>query len=72
MKIEVGDKVYHKSNSNIVWVVDKIETEEAHCSTIIKDTYEKKEVKFAISSLAKINDESIGDTIIFRSRNNHF
>lgn len=53
--LKIGDKVYHKSNSSIIWVVEKIEAEEVLCSTLIKETFEQKKQKFELSSVEKYN-----------------
>jgi len=41
-EFKIGDNIFHKSNSTIVWTIEKIENNEAVCSTLVKDTYEQK------------------------------
>lgn len=59
----IGDKVYHRSDSSIIWVIEKIEKDEAYCSTVIKETAELKKEKFALITLAKINESGNGSFI---------
>ena len=72
MNIIAGDKVYHKSNSSIIWVVDKIEKDIAFCSTVIKDTFEKKEEKFYLTSISKVIHSGFGIHVGPGTRRNHF
>ena len=55
-----GDKVYHRSDSSIVWVIEKIEKYEAYCSTLLKGTAELKKEKFVLTTLEKINESGNG------------
>lgn len=64
-----GDKVYHRSNSSIVWVIEKIEKGEAYCSTLLKGTAELKKGKFLLTTLAKINKRRNGGIIFGVSDN---
>ena len=52
-ELKIGDKVFHKSNSSIVWIVERINENEAYCSTVIKETLEQKRETFAITSIQK-------------------
>lgn len=56
-ELKPGDKVYHKSLTNVIWVIDKIENGEAYCSTLNKETLEKKTQSFALTSIEKVNDK---------------
>lgn len=67
---KIGDNIYHKSNSRIVWTIEKIEDNEVFCSTLIKDTYEQKKAIFALSSIAKCGGPKIYVGKV--SRNRHF
>lgn len=70
-ELKLGDKIYHKSASNIVWVVDKIENGEVHCSTLNKVTLEKKIQAFTIASVVKIEENPL-PIIIPRKRSDHW
>lgn len=59
----IGDKVYHRSDSSIIWVIEKIEKDEAYCSTLIKGTAELKKEKFNLTTLAKVNESGNGGFI---------
>lgn len=50
---EIGDSVYHKSNPSVLWTIEKIEGNEAYCSTIIKNTLEQKKEKLSLTSIIK-------------------
>jgi hypothetical protein len=63
-----GDKVYHKSNSSIVWIIEKIENDEAYCSTVNNDTRQKSNERFALVTIAKINDQGYGGIMFGNSR----
>lgn len=63
-KFSLGDKVYHKSDSSIVWVIERIEKDEAYCSTLNGETKELKKERFSLVSLEKIDDKG-SDRIIF-------
>ena len=71
MEISTGDKIYHKSTPNIIWVVEKIKDNEAYCSTLIPETCEKKEAKFLLPTIAKVTDSG-GGFYISKGRNNHY
>ncbi|WP_353778032.1 hypothetical protein [Winogradskyella sp. 3972H.M.0a.05] len=68
---KVGDNVFHKSNSSIVWTIEKVENGEALCSTIIKDTYEQKKAVFVLTSIQKCASRS-KIRVSKRSRDNYF
>jgi hypothetical protein len=53
MEFKIGDKVIHKSNSSVFWIIERFEDDEAYCSTILKDTKEQKKEKFALTSIEK-------------------
>lgn len=68
-----GDKVYHKSNSSLIWVIEKIENNEAYCSTVNKETRQKTNERFLLVTIAKISDSGNGGIVFGNSRNkNHF
>lgn len=52
-KFEIGECIYHKSNSGVKWVVERIDNDDIYCSTIIKDTLEQKKEVFFASSIEK-------------------
>ncbi len=67
--INVGDKIYHKSNYSVIWVVEKITEEGVHCSTVIKETFEQKKETFAITSIEKYSSSPI---YISKPKRNNF
>lgn len=69
-EFKIGDNIYHKSNPTIAWTIDKIENNEAFCSTLIKETYEHKKVIFSLTSIEKCAEPTI--FIGKRTRNNHY
>lgn len=71
MEFKPGDKVYHKSDSSTVWVIEDIEKEEAFCSTLDPQTKAKLKESFPIVTLVKINDSGNGGIIIGNSRNRY-
>lgn len=67
---QIGDQVFHKSNSSIVWIVESVTETEVYCSTVIKETLEQKKETFAITSIKKCAEPR---AIISRStRSNHW
>ncbi|CAM1364237.1 hypothetical protein [Tenacibaculum xiamenense] len=68
---KIGDKIFHKSESRVTWIIESIENGEATCSTVIKETLEQKRQKFKLASIEKCGAETfrIGST---KRRNNHF
>ena len=62
-EFQLGDKVYHRSDPSIVWVIEKIDKEEAYCSTLLKGSAELKKEKFLFPTLQKINDSPNGGII---------
>jgi hypothetical protein len=37
-KFKVGDRVFHKSDFTVIWVIERINENEAFCSTLLKDS----------------------------------
>lgn len=66
-----GDKVYHKSDSSTIWVIEYIEKEEAFCSTLNLQTKAKQKESFPLVTIVKINSKGNGGIIIGNSRNKH-
>lgn len=58
-EFKIGDKIYHASNSSVYWIIEKIENNEAFCSTLIKETLEQKKEKFTLTSIKKYKTPSI-------------
>lgn len=71
LEFNLGDKVYHKSDSSIIWVIENIENEEAYCSTLDIVTKKIQKEKFALLTLGKINDNGNGGIITGNSKNPH-
>ncbi|GAB3013788.1 hypothetical protein GCM10027051_16260 [Niabella terrae] len=67
---QIGDQVFHKSNSSVVWIVESITETEVYCSTVIKETLEQKKETFAITSIKKCAEPRA--IIGSRTRNNHW
>ena len=72
-EFNLGDKVYHKSNSSIIWVIERIEKEknEAHCSTLDGVTKELKRERFALITLNRVDERGNGGIIFGRTPNKH-
>ena len=70
--LKVGDLVYNKTLPTTRWIIEKIEDGQALCSTVIKETLEKKEEKFSIISLEKIDESIPSFKTIPRSRNHMY
>jgi hypothetical protein len=69
--LKIGDEVFHKSNSSIKWVVEKIDDNEVYCSTVIKETLEQKKEIFALTSIEKCSKRP--NIIVGKvTRNNHY
>lgn len=66
--IKIGDEIFHKSNSTIKWIVERIHDgeNEVYCSTVVKETFEQKKETFAITSIEKCAEP----TITFSNRTN--
>jgi len=66
-----GDKIFHKSNPSIAWIIEKIEGNDAVCSTVISETLEYKKHKFSIMSIEKCatNTVIVGGR---KKRNNYY
>lgn len=72
-ELNPGDKVYHLSDSSIVWVIESIENNEAYCSTLLKDTKELKKEKFIIVTLKKIVErDGLGVYFSSNKRSNRY
>lgn len=56
---KIGDNIFHKSNSTIKWVIERIDENEVYCSTIIKETLEQKKDVFALTSIEKCAEPKI-------------
>jgi len=66
---KVGDKIFHKSNSSVVWIIERIEGDEVYCSTVIRETLEQKNENFAITSIEKCAEPRI---IVGKRRRNNY
>lgn len=69
-KFVPGDKVYHRSDSSIIWVVEEVIGDEVRCSTMNKNTLELKRAKFNEATLSKISNK--GGGIFFGKSNNPY
>lgn len=67
---KIGDSIFHKSNSTIKWIIERIDDNEVYCSTVIKDTLEQKKEVFSLTSIEKCAKLRISVSKI--SRNNHY
>lgn len=50
---KIGDEIFHKSNSSIKWIIERINDNEVYCSTVIRETLEQKKEVFPITSIQK-------------------
>jgi len=66
---KIGDCVFHKSNSTIKWIIDRMDNNEAYCSTIIKESLEQKKEVFALTSIEKCAEPRI---IVGKRKRNNF
>lgn len=69
-KFNIGDEIYHKSNPTIKWIIEKIDNNEAFCSTIIKESFEQKKEAFAITSIEKCTSPRI--ISVKKNRENYY
>ena len=69
-ELKIGDKIFHKSNSSIVWIVERINENEVYCSTVIKETLEQKKGTFNITSIEKCGEPRV--YIAKRTRDNRW
>ena len=67
----VGDTIFHKSNSSVVWVIDGIEEDILICSIIKKENFEKVINRFQATSVEKIVDRP-SIIVSQRKRNSNF
>lgn len=67
-----GDKVFHKSDYSVIWVIERIEENEAFCSTLLKDSKKLTKEKFSLSSIEKMDTTSSTIIIGSRKRNNNY
>jgi hypothetical protein len=58
-EFQIGDKIIHKSNSSVIWIIERIENNEAYCSTLLKDTREQKKEKFILTSICHYSPPQI-------------
>lgn len=58
-EFQIGDKIIHKSNSSVIWIIERIENNEAYCSTLLKDTKEQKKEKFILTSISHYSPPKI-------------
>lgn len=56
---KIGDNIFHKSNSTIKWVIERIDENEVYCSTVIKETLEYKKEVFALTSIEKCAETTV-------------
>lgn len=67
---KIGDEIFHKSNSSIKWIVERINGEEIYCSTVIKETLEQKKEVFMVTSIEKCAEPRA--IVGKRNRNNYW
>lgn len=65
---KIGDEIFHKSNSSIKWIVERISEDEVYCSTVIKENLEQKKEVFSITSIEKCAEPRV--IVGKRTRNN--
>lgn len=67
---KIGDDIFHRSNSSIKWIIERIDNNEVYCSMITKDTLEQKKEVFAMTSIQKCAEPGL--LIGRKRRNNHY
>lgn len=70
--IKVGDKIVHKSNKSVVWIVEEVEKDEVYCSTLLKDTKEQKREKFVLTSIEKYEPPPHSSIKVISGRKNYY
>lgn len=69
----LGDKVFHKSDPLTIWIIEKIDNNEAYCSTLNNATKELKKEKFDLVTLEKKQaDGGLGIYVSGQHRKNHY
>ena len=68
----LGDEVYHKALASQKWVVELIENDKVYCSTVVKETLEKKVEWFSKDSIQKVDRSSSIMVSSNPKRNNHW
>lgn len=71
-KFNVGDRVFHKSDFTVIWVIERINENEAFCSTLLKDSKKLVKENFSLNSIVQVEDNSPTVVIGSRRRNNYY
>lgn len=69
-EFKIGDSIFHKSNSTIKWIIERVDDNEVYCSTVIKDTLEQKKEVFSLTSIEKCGDHKVNTCKT--TRNHHY
>lgn len=67
-EFKIGDQIFHKSNSSVKWIIERISGNDIYCSTVMKETLEQKKEVFTKTSIEKCAEPQI--IIGKRTRNN--
>jgi hypothetical protein len=68
-EFQPGDKIFHKANPRVFWIIERIDNDEASCSNL-NDKLEKITNIFSLISIEKYKFQP---TITFSpKRNNHY
>lgn len=71
-QLKPGDKIYHKSDSSTIWVIESLDEKEIYCSTLNKETKQLQKEKFLITTIEKIEENDLAGRILWgKSDNNH-
>ncbi|MBW8334255.1 MAG: hypothetical protein K0M40_19715 [Prolixibacteraceae bacterium] len=71
-KFKVGDRVFHKSDFTVIWVIERINETEAFCSTLLKDSKKLVKENLSLNSIVQVEDNSATLIIGSRRRNNYY
>lgn len=63
LNFNIGDKVIHKSDSSVIWIIERFDGDEVYCSTLLKDTKKQNKEKFALTSIEKYNPPPVPPSI---------
>lgn len=71
-EFKVGDRIFHKSDFTVVWVIERINENEAFCSTLLKDSKKLVKENFSLSTIVRAEDNAPIVVVGARKRNNYY
>jgi hypothetical protein len=72
IELKVGDKVFHKSDYTVIWVIERIDDSEVFCSTLLKESKKLLKENFSLVSIEKVDDKSPSIIIGNKRGSNYF